>query len=49
MAVRRAAALRPSEHKILFAGDAPTPDKGREEEQGKKRTGESSAHHCTYL
>jgi hypothetical protein len=37
--VRRAAALRPSEHKILLARDAPTPDKGGEEEQGKKRTG----------
>jgi hypothetical protein len=45
MAVRRAAALRPSEHKILFAGDAPTPDQRREEEQGKKRTGEGSAQH----
>ena len=47
VAVRRATAFRPAEHKILFAGDAPAPDKGREEEQGKKRTGESSAHHST--
>jgi hypothetical protein len=43
--VRRAAAFRTSEHKILLARDAPTPDKGREKEQGKKRTGESSAHY----
>ncbi len=42
--VRRAAAFGASEHKILFAGDAPTPHKGREKEQGKKRVGESSTH-----
>jgi hypothetical protein len=42
---RRAAALGTSEHKILFAGDAPTPNKGSEKEQRKKRVGESSAHH----
>jgi hypothetical protein len=43
--VRRAATLRTSEHKILFARDASTPDKGSEKEQGKKRTGENSAHY----
>ena len=45
MAVRRAATLRPSEREILLAGDAATPDKGGEEKQGKKRTGQSPAHH----
>ena len=33
-----------SDHEILFAGDASTPDQGREKEQGKKRIGESFAH-----
>ena len=44
VAVRRAAAFRTAKHKILFAGDAPTPNKGSEKEQGKKRVGESSTH-----
>ena len=42
--VRRAAAFGTSEHKILFARDAPTPNEGSEKEQGKKRVGESSTH-----
>src|SRR5665213_2609569 len=42
--VRGAAAFRPSEHKILFAGDAPAPHKRGEEQQRKKRSGEGSAH-----
>jgi len=42
--VRRAAAFGTSEHKILFARDAPTPNKGSDKEQGKKRVGESSTH-----
>ena len=45
--VGRAAAFSTSEHKILFARDAPTPDKSSEKEQRKKRTGESSTHHAT--
>jgi hypothetical protein len=45
--VGRAAAFGISEHKILFARDAPTPDKSSEKEQRKKRTAECSTHHST--
>ena len=44
VAVRRAATFRPSEHKVLFAGDAAPSDKSDEEKQRENRTGESSTH-----
>jgi hypothetical protein len=47
VAIRRAAVLRTTEHKILLAGYVATPDKRREEEQRKERTGKNSAYHST--
>ena len=45
VAIRRAALLRTTEHKVLLAGYAATPDKRREEEQRKERTAKNSAYH----
>jgi hypothetical protein len=47
VAVRRAAPSGSSKHKIPFARDAPAPNMGSEEEQGKQQTGEDSAHDST--
>jgi len=40
MPVRIAAAVRLSEHEVLFARDAAAPQQGSQEQQRKKRTGE---------
>jgi hypothetical protein len=47
VAIRRATVLRTAEHKILLAGYAATPDKRREEEHRKERTGKNSSYHST--
>lgn len=45
VAVRRAAAVPSAKHKILFARDAPATHERREDEERKKRAGESAIHH----
>ncbi len=40
MPIRTAAALRLSEHEVLFAGNAAAPEQGGDKQQRKKRTGE---------
>lgn len=47
VAIGSAATLLPSEHKVLFAGDAASSDKSDEEKQRENRTGESPTHHST--
>jgi hypothetical protein len=44
LTARTAAALDPWPHEELFARDAATPNKGGQQQQRKKRTGEGSAH-----